>query len=174
MCAFVDDANADFNWEKKKRHRLEIVNSKLVNELVVVKLSTNQYMQNYEKERKARELIEEVCDELAKEIGEDKVEIWREERVQMKLIDAKTDEIEEDESGRETVSHFEDQGSSDSAEESVENVNKNCMDNNFSGNGTEWEGNAYGDTPNTEISEVCSYPARQSKKVSSIARFWTN
>jgi hypothetical protein len=32
-------------------------------------------MQDYEKERKARELIEEVCDELAKEIGEDKAEI---------------------------------------------------------------------------------------------------
>ncbi|TKY57282.1 hypothetical protein E2542_SST21728 [Spatholobus suberectus] len=72
-------------------------------------------MQDYEKERKGRELIEEVCDELAKEIGEDKAEVealkresmklreeveeerkmlqmaevWREERVQMKLIDAK-------------------------------------------------------------------------------------
>ncbi|CAI9770339.1 unnamed protein product [Fraxinus pennsylvanica] len=63
----------------------------------------------------ARELIEEVCDELAKEIGEDKAEVeavrresmkfleeveeerkmlqmaevWREERVQMKLVDVK-------------------------------------------------------------------------------------
>ncbi|KAK8648579.1 hypothetical protein V6N13_129328 [Hibiscus sabdariffa] len=317
--AFVDDVKADLNREKKKRHRLEIVNSKLVNELAAAKLSAKQYMQNYEKERKARELIEEVCDELAKEIGEDKAEaeeikrdsislreevdeerkmlqmaeVWREERVQMKLIDAKvaleerysqmnkliadletflrsrtanldvkdmqeaeslrqaaqsvnieeikeftyepanpddifavfedvalaeadereieqctayspashaskvlmvspekntmkkdsimrhskaqfyqTDEIEEDDSGWETVSHFEDQGSSYSPEESAASVNKNCRDSNFSGSGTEWEGNAYGDTPNTEISEVCSYPARQSKKVSSIARLW--
>ncbi|KAE8680218.1 ubiquitin thioesterase OTU1 isoform 1 [Hibiscus syriacus] len=315
---FVDDVKADLNREKKKRQRLEIVNSKLVNELTAAKLSAKQYMQDYEKERKARELIEEVCDELAKEIGEDKAEaeeikresmklreeadeerkmlqmaeVWREERVQMKLVDAKValekrysqinkliadletflksrtgnldlkdtreaeslrqaaqlvkveeikeftyepsnpddifavfedvalaetnereieqctayspashaskvmvspemnmmkkdvimrhsnaqfnqnDEIEEDESGWETVSHFEDQGSSCSPEESAASVNKNHRDSNFSGSGTEWEGNAYGDTPNTEISEVCSYPARQSRKVSSIARLW--
>ncbi|KAK0602676.1 hypothetical protein LWI29_035875 [Acer saccharum] len=74
-----------------------------------------RYRQDYDKERKARELIEEVCDELAKEIGEDKAEVealkresmklweeledkrkmlqmaevWHEERVQMKLVDAK-------------------------------------------------------------------------------------
>lgn len=74
-----------------------------------------RYLQEYEKERKARELMEEVCDELAKEIADDKaevealkretqktrdeieeerkmlqmVEVWREDRVQMKLLDAK-------------------------------------------------------------------------------------
>ncbi|TYJ48723.1 hypothetical protein E1A91_A01G083800v1 [Gossypium mustelinum] len=317
--AFVDDVKADLNQEKKKRQRLEIVNSKLVNELAAAKLSAKQYMQDYEKERKARELIEEVCDELAKEIGEDKAEleaikrdsmklreevdeerkmlqmaeVWREERVQMKLIDAKValeerysqmnkliadletflrsrtgnldtkdmqeaeslrqaadsvnvkeikeftyepanpddifavfedvafgeanereiepftayspashaskvlmvspemsmmkkdsimehsnalfdqnDEIEEDESGWETVSHLEDQGSSYSPEGSVASVTRNHRDSNFSGSGTEWEENACGDTPITEISEVCSLPARQSKKASSITRLW--
>ncbi|KAE8654234.1 hypothetical protein F3Y22_tig00117056pilonHSYRG01187 [Hibiscus syriacus] len=315
--AFVDDVKAELNREKKKRQRLEIVNSKLVNELAAAKLSAKRYVQDYEKERKARELIEEVCDELAKEIGEDKAEaekikrdsmklreevdeerkmlqmaeVWREERVQMKLIDAKValeerysqmnkliadletflrsrtgnlhmkelreaeslrqaaqsvnveeikeftyepanpddifsvfedvlaeanereieqctaystashaskvhtpspemkmmkkdsmarhsnaqynqnDEIEEDESGWETVSHFEDQGSSYSPEESAASASKIHRDSNFSGSGTEWEGNAYGDTPNTETSEVCSLPARQSK-VLSIARLW--
>ncbi|TYI42398.1 hypothetical protein ES332_A01G095300v1 [Gossypium tomentosum] len=317
--AFVDDVKADLNQEKKKWQRLEIVNSKLVNELAAAKLSAKQYMQDYEKERKARELIEEVCDELAKEIGEDKAEleaikrdsmklreevdeerkmlqmaeVWREERVQMKLIDAKValeerysqmnkliadletflrsrtgnldtkdmqeaeslrqaadsvnvkeikeftyepanpddifavfedvafgeanereiepftayspashaskvlmvspemsmmkkdsimehsnalfdqnDEIEEDESGWETVSHLEDQGSSYSPEGSVASVTRNHRDSNFSGSGTEWEENACGDTPITEISEVCSLPARQSKKASSITRLW--
>ncbi|MBA0816524.1 hypothetical protein Gohar_001177, partial [Gossypium harknessii] len=113
--AFVNDVKADLNREKKNRQRLEIVSSKLVKELAAAKLSAKQYMQDYEKERKDRELIEEVCDELAKEIGEDKTEVealkrdsmklrdevdeerkmlqmaevWREERVQMKLIDAK-------------------------------------------------------------------------------------
>ncbi|KAH1121117.1 hypothetical protein J1N35_004277 [Gossypium stocksii] len=317
--AFVDDVKADLNREKKKRQRLEIVNSKLVNELAAAKLSVKQYMQDYEKERKARELIEEVCDELAKEIGEDKAEVeaikrdsmklreevdeerkmlqmaevWREERVQMKLIDAKValeerysqmnkliadletflrsrtgnldtedmqeagslrqaaelvnvkeikeftyepanpddifavfedvafgeanereiepftayspashaskvllvspemnmmkkdsimkhsnalfdqnDEIEEDESGWETVSHLEDQGSSYSPEGSAASVTRNHRDSNFSGSGTEWEENACGDTPVTEFSEVCSLPARQSKKASSITRLW--
>ncbi|GAB4846153.1 hypothetical protein Ancab_025151 [Ancistrocladus abbreviatus] len=113
--AFIDDIKSELNREKKNRQRLEIVNSKLVNELAEAKLSARRYMQDYEKERKARELIAEVCDELAKEIGEDKAEVdalkkecmkireevederkmlqmaevWREERVQMKLVDAK-------------------------------------------------------------------------------------
>ncbi|XP_015082878.1 uncharacterized protein LOC107026430 [Solanum pennellii] len=113
--AIIDDMKADLSREKKNRQRLEIVNSKLVNELADAKLSAKRYLQDYEKERKGRELIEEVCEELAKEIGEDKAEVealkreshslreevdeerkmlqmaevWREERVQMKLVDAK-------------------------------------------------------------------------------------
>ncbi|KAG8365083.1 hypothetical protein BUALT_Bualt18G0067300 [Buddleja alternifolia] len=113
--AIIDDMKADLSREKKSRQRLEIVNSKLVNEMADAKLSAKRYLQEYEKERKARELIEEVCDELAKEIGEDKAEVeelkresmklreevederkmlqmaevWREERIQMKLVDAK-------------------------------------------------------------------------------------
>ncbi|XP_058209685.1 uncharacterized protein LOC131322392 isoform X2 [Rhododendron vialii] len=111
----IDDIKSDLNRERKNRQRLEMVNSKMVNELADVKLLSKRYMQEYEKEKKARELIEEVCDELAKEIGEDKTEVedlkresmklreevdeerkmlqmaevWREERVQMKLVDAK-------------------------------------------------------------------------------------
>nr|GMC72454.1 eukaryotic translation initiation factor 5B-like isoform X1 [Ipomoea batatas] len=113
--AILDDLKAELKREMKNRQRLEIVNSKLVNELADAKVSVKRYMQDLEKEQKARELIEEVCDELAKEIGEDKAEIealkresaklheevdderkmlqmaevWREERVQMKLVDAK-------------------------------------------------------------------------------------
>ncbi|KAE8704355.1 ubiquitin thioesterase OTU1 isoform 1 [Hibiscus syriacus] len=292
--AFVDDVKADLNWEKKKRQRLEIVNSKLVNELAAAKLSAKQYMQDYEKERKARELIEEVCDELAKEMVEDKAEVeeikresmklreevdeerkmlqmaevWREERVQMKLIDAKVEleerysqmnklvadletflrsrtgnldlkELREAESLRQAAqsvnveeikeftyepsnpddifSVFEDVALAETNEREIEqctayspashaskvhmvspemNMMKKDVitrhsnaqfnqndeieedesgwetDSNLSGSGTELEGNAYGDTPNTEISKVCSYPARQSKNVSSIARLW--
>ncbi|KAL0909561.1 hypothetical protein M5K25_020441 [Dendrobium thyrsiflorum] len=113
--AIIDSMKSDLSRERKNRHRGEIVNSKLVNELAEAKLSAKRLMQDYEKERKARELTEEVCEELAKEIGEDKAEVealkrdsmkireeveeerkmlqmaevWREERVQMKLLDAK-------------------------------------------------------------------------------------
>ncbi|KAG8637027.1 hypothetical protein MANES_15G072000v8 [Manihot esculenta] len=317
--AFVDDIKADLNRERKNRQRLEIVNSKLVNELADAKVSAKRFMLDYEKERKARELVEEVCDELAKEIGEDKAEVealkreslklreevdeerkmlqmaevWREERVQMKLVDVKVlleekyshmnklvadlesflrsrnaapdlkevkeaeslihaaaslniqdikdftyeppnpddifsvfeevnsgetnereieqcvayspashaskihtvspevnminkdgsdrhsdafidqnGEIEEDESGWETVSHLEDQGSSYSPEGSVPSINRNRRDSILSGSGTEWEENACDETPLTEISELCSVPARQLKKVSSIAKLW--
>ncbi|XP_071703140.1 uncharacterized protein [Rutidosis leptorrhynchoides] len=113
--AVIDDVKGELSRERKNRQRTEVVNSKLVNELTAVKLSAKRYMQDYEKERKAREILEEVCDELANEIGEDKAEVedlkresmklredvdderkmlqmaevWREERVQMKLVDAK-------------------------------------------------------------------------------------
>ncbi|PKA46717.1 Uncharacterized protein AXF42_Ash019700 [Apostasia shenzhenica] len=111
----IDAMKEDLNREKKNRQRLEILNTKVVNELAEAKLSAKKLLQEYEKERKARELVEEVCNELAKEIGDDKVEVetlkmesmktreeieeerkmlqmaevWREERVQMKLVDAK-------------------------------------------------------------------------------------
>lgn len=317
--AFIDDLKAEVNRERKNRQRIEILNSKLVNELADAKLSAKRFMQDYEKERKARELIEEVCDELAKEIGEDKAEVealkreslklreeveeerkmlqmaevWREERVQMKLVDAKValeqkyshmnklvadlekfltsrtatpdakdmreaellrqaaasvniqdikefsyeppnsddifsvfeevnfgeqnereiepcvayspvshasrihtvspevngisknfikghvnvfadhnGDIEEDESGWETVSHIEDQGSSYSPEGSASSVNKNRRESNISGSGTEWEDNVDEETPITEISEVCLVPTKQFKKGSSITRLW--
>ncbi|KAL1811465.1 uncharacterized protein LOC108227907 [Daucus carota subsp. sativus] len=315
--AVIDDIKDDLNRERKNRQRTEMVNSKLVNELADVKLSAKRYMQDFEKERKARGLIEEVCDELAKEIGEDKAEVealkreslnlrdelederkmlqmaevWREERVQMKLVDAKVTleekfaqmnnliadletlkgsiidieerrkveqlrqaaasvnikdireftyepsnpediysifedanfgepiereiedcgiyspashgskahsvspkasnfykkdvtqkysnaslshngELEDDDSGWETVSHVDDQGSSFSPDGSDPSVNKMYRDSNVSGSGTEWEDNAGRETPITEISEVCSEPTVQQKKVSSISRMW--
>ncbi|XP_057550874.1 uncharacterized protein LOC130828868 isoform X1 [Amaranthus tricolor] len=317
--AIIDDCKADLSRERKNRQRLEIVNSKLVNELAEAKLSAKRFMQDYEKERKARELIEEVCDELAKEIGEDKsevdslkkecikireevederrmlqmAEVWREERVQMKLVDAKVAldqkysqmnylvtelekflrskdvslnmnemreveqfrraaasikiqdlkeftyepsnpddifavvgemvkgesnvrEIEscvdysptshasnfntkshetnnyskeriqrhsnvygnqsggmyDDESGWETASHLEDQGSSYSPEGSTMSVNRMARDSNVSGSCTEWEEQVGDETPITEVSEVCSAPSKQVRKVKSITRLW--
>ncbi|KAE9614795.1 hypothetical protein Lalb_Chr04g0248451 [Lupinus albus] len=316
---YIHDMKSELNRERKSRQRIEIVNSRLVNELANVKLSAKRYMQDYEKEKKARELIEEVCDELAKEIGEDKAEVealkresfkfreeveeerrmlqmaevWREERVQMKLIDAKialeekysymnklvadletflksrglnpnskemreaqslqqaaaamniqdikgfsyeppnsedmfaifdenfgehierdiepcvshsstshaskilrvspeanlgskdgiqsrsgvfmgdNGDIDGEESGWETVSHAEDQGSSYSPEGSAQSLSKNHRESNVSRRSVlEWEQNAGEETPITEISEVCSIPTKQSKKVSSIARLW--
>ncbi|KAG6685761.1 hypothetical protein I3842_12G128300 [Carya illinoinensis] len=316
---FIDDLKAELNRERKNRQRIEVVNSKLVNELADTKLSAKRFMQDYEKERKARELIEEVCDELVKEIGEDKTEVevlkresmklleeveeerrmlqmaevWREERVQMKLVDAKvaleekysqmsklvadlekfmrprsssldgkemrevdllreaaasvniqlikefsyeppnSDDIfsvfedvnfaesnereiepciayspaspaskihtvspvvnviskdriqrhshtfvdengdmEEDESGWETVSHLEDQGSSYSLEGTAPYVIKNSQQSNVSRSRMEWDENAGQEPQITEIREVLSVPTGQLKNVSSITRLW--
>ncbi|XP_062231782.1 uncharacterized protein LOC133929157 [Phragmites australis] len=113
--SILDAVKGDLNRERKNRQRAEIMNSKLMGELSELKSVAKRYLQDYEKERKARELMEEVCDELAKEIADDKAEVealksesmkmrdeveeerkmlqmaevWREERVQMKLVDAK-------------------------------------------------------------------------------------
>lgn len=111
----LDAIKEELNRERKQRQRAEMMNSKLLNDLSEMKFAAKRYLQDYEKERKARVLMEEVCDELAKEITEDKAEVeamrsesmkirdeleeekkmlqmaevWREERVQMKLVDAK-------------------------------------------------------------------------------------
>ncbi|XP_071682873.1 uncharacterized protein [Lolium perenne] len=113
--AVLEDMKANLDHEKKNRRRLELINMKLVSELKETKMSANQLLQEYDEERKTRELTEEVCNELAREVEEDKAEIealkhdsmklreevdeerkmlqmaevWREERVQMKLVDAK-------------------------------------------------------------------------------------
>lgn len=111
----VDDLKNELGRERKNRHKMEIFSSKLINQVANAKLSAKQIMQNYEEEKRLRELMEEVCSELAKQIGEDEAsveglkreykkvceeveeerkmwqmaEVWREEHVQMKLVDAK-------------------------------------------------------------------------------------
>lgn len=111
----IDAMKEDLSRERKCRKRLEIINTKLVKEVADAKFSAKQFLEEYEKETKARLLMEEVCNELAKEIEDDKAEVealkfeslknreeveeerkmlqiaevWREERVQMKLLDAK-------------------------------------------------------------------------------------
>ncbi|WVZ11545.1 hypothetical protein V8G54_016075 [Vigna mungo] len=94
--------------ERRSKERMESLNSKLVHELAEAKLYAEQFMINYKEERRKREIIEEVCNGLAMQIGEDRAklegireemeeerkmfhmaEMWREESIQMKLLDAK-------------------------------------------------------------------------------------
>ncbi|KAG6594659.1 hypothetical protein SDJN02_10628 [Cucurbita argyrosperma subsp. argyrosperma] len=101
--------------EKETNHRTEVLNANLEKELGEAKENAKKYKQEYEKEKRNRELLEEVCAEMAKQIVGDKAkvealkresmklceeveeernmlqmaEVWREERIQMKLIDAK-------------------------------------------------------------------------------------
>lgn len=111
----VDELEEQLNRERKSCQRMLTINSKLIDEVADAKLAAKLLFEEYERERKSRELMEEVCNELAKEIAEDKAEVeaikkesikmqeeveeerrmlqlaevWREERVQMKLFDAK-------------------------------------------------------------------------------------
>ncbi|XP_031247497.1 uncharacterized protein LOC116111777 [Pistacia vera] len=115
MRAIIDNLKDELSVGMKSRERIDIINSKLVKELANSKSSEKQLMKDYEEEKMARELMEEVCNELANKIGEDKTEmevlksetfkfreeleeerrmlqlaeVWREERVQMKLVDAR-------------------------------------------------------------------------------------
>ncbi|KAI4298680.1 hypothetical protein L6164_032212 [Bauhinia variegata] len=113
--AMIDDLNDKLARERRSRERMELLNSKLAQELAESHLSSKQIVKNYEEEKRSREIMEETCNELAKRVGEDKAkleelewesmkiseelekersmlqmaDLWREERVQMKLQDAK-------------------------------------------------------------------------------------
>ncbi|PAN09179.1 hypothetical protein PAHAL_2G001900 [Panicum hallii] len=105
----------ELSAERAHRRQLEQANAKLMRDLAEARSSAKQQAQSYEMERKARELMEEACSELTREVEEDQAEVellrreclrmreemeeerrmlqmaevWREERVQMKLSDAK-------------------------------------------------------------------------------------
>ncbi|OWM69021.1 uncharacterized protein LOC116210734 [Punica granatum] len=101
--------------ERKLRRQTERLNKKLGNELLETKANLSKAVKELESERRAKEILEQVCDELAQGIGEDRAEVeqlkresakvleeveqeremlqladvLREERVQMKLSEAK-------------------------------------------------------------------------------------
>ncbi|KAL6566972.1 hypothetical protein OROMI_015376 [Orobanche minor] len=105
----------ELDTERKLRRQTERLNKKLGRDLAETKESLLKADKNLESEKRAREILEQVCDELARGIGEDRAEveemkrqsakvceevekeremlqladILREERVQMKLSEAK-------------------------------------------------------------------------------------
>ncbi|CAO1940083.1 unnamed protein product [Urochloa humidicola] len=111
----VADLREELSAERAHRRQLEQANARLVREAAEARSLARQQAQSYEAERKAREVMEEACSELTREVEEDQAEVellrreclrmrqemeeerrmlqmaevWREERVQMKLSDAK-------------------------------------------------------------------------------------
>ncbi|KAK9088128.1 hypothetical protein Scep_027210 [Stephania cephalantha] len=113
--AAVETIAGDVEVEKKLRRRSESLNKKLGVELAEAKAALSKVVEELESEKKARRIMEEVCDELAQGIGDDKAKVeemkresekvreevekeremlqladlLREERLQMKLSEAK-------------------------------------------------------------------------------------
>ncbi|KAJ4971216.1 hypothetical protein NE237_004315 [Protea cynaroides] len=111
----IDSVAGDLDIERKLRRRAESLNKKLGKELAETKASLSKVIKEFESERRVREVMEEACEALARNIGEDKAEVeelkresakvreevekeremlqladvLREERVQMKLSEAK-------------------------------------------------------------------------------------
>ncbi|CAL0303996.1 unnamed protein product [Lupinus luteus] len=101
--------------EKKIRRQTERLNKKIAKEMADVKASHLKLSKELEREKRAKEIMEQTCDELARGIGEDRAQVQelkresakaqeevekeremlqladvlREERVQMKLSEAK-------------------------------------------------------------------------------------
>ncbi|OMO82425.1 hypothetical protein CCACVL1_11956 [Corchorus capsularis] len=113
--AAIESIAGELEVERKLRRRFESLNKKLGQELAETKTSLLKSVKELESEKKARVVIEQVCDELARDISEDQVEkeelkresakvreevekeremmqladVLREQRVQMKLSEAK-------------------------------------------------------------------------------------
>lgn len=111
----VTSIGGELKVEKKLRKQTERLNKKLGNELADTKAALLKALNELRGEKRAREILEQVCDELAKGIGEERDEmeemkresakvreevekeremlqladVLREERVQMKLLEAK-------------------------------------------------------------------------------------
>ncbi|KAJ7948032.1 Golgin family A protein [Quillaja saponaria] len=101
--------------EKKLRNQTERLNKKIGKELADTRASLLKVTKELEREKRAKEILQQICDELARGIGEDRAQVeelkresakvWeemekeremlqiadvlREERVQMKLSEAK-------------------------------------------------------------------------------------
>lgn len=101
--------------EKKLRRQTERLNKRIGSDLADTKAALSKAMKEREREKRAKEILEQVCDELARGIGEDRAQVeelkresekvreevekerqmlqladvLREERVQMKLSEAK-------------------------------------------------------------------------------------
>ncbi|KAL6207115.1 hypothetical protein ACLB2K_024360 [Fragaria x ananassa] len=113
--AVIKDLMRELSRERRSRQQMENLGTNLISRLAKAKLSADHFMKTYEEEKKNRRTMEQVCSELAEYIRENKAErkalkresmkvvdeldeerkmlqmaeAWREERVQMKLIDAK-------------------------------------------------------------------------------------
>ncbi|KAJ9541356.1 hypothetical protein OSB04_027862 [Centaurea solstitialis] len=113
--AAIESVAGELEVERKLRRRSESLNKKLGQELAETKASFAKALKELESEKRAREIMEQVCDELAVDMGEDRAEAeelkresvkvheevereremlqladkLREERVQMKLAEAK-------------------------------------------------------------------------------------
>ncbi|KAL3518589.1 hypothetical protein ACH5RR_021178 [Cinchona calisaya] len=115
MRSAIKSVAGELQIEKKLKHQTERLNKKLGRELADTKTALLRANKELESEKRAREILEQVCDELARGVGEDRAtveefkresakvreevekeremlhlaDVLREERVQMKLLEAK-------------------------------------------------------------------------------------
>ncbi|XP_022987001.1 uncharacterized protein LOC111484580 isoform X1 [Cucurbita maxima] len=116
--------------EKKRRRQAERLNKSIAKELADTKALVSKLRRDLQREKRAKEILEQICEELAAGIGEDRaeleelkresakvreevekeremlrlVDVLREERVQMKLSEAKF-EFEEKNAAVERLKH---------------------------------------------------------------------
>ncbi|XP_020221094.1 uncharacterized protein LOC109803832 [Cajanus cajan] len=69
--AIINDLEDKLVMERRSRKKMVIQNTKLAHELAKAKLSAKQFMTKYNKQKKERKLLREVCNEFAMQIREE-------------------------------------------------------------------------------------------------------
>ncbi|MFS7908152.1 putative protein BRANCHLESS TRICHOME [Helianthus anomalus] len=83
----IESIAGELEVEKKIRRRAESLNKKLRQELAETKASFAKVLKELESEKRAREIMEQVCDELAVDFGEDQAEAeLKRELVKLRLF----------------------------------------------------------------------------------------
>lgn len=83
--AAIGSVARELEVERKLRRRLESLNAKLGKELAEIKSSFMKAVKELESEKRARELTEQVCDELARNIDEDRAEVEKLKRESVRV-----------------------------------------------------------------------------------------
>lgn len=87
--AAVESISGELEIERKLRRRLETLNKKLGKELAEIKTSFLKAAEELESEKRAREITEQVCDELARNIDEERAEVEMLKRDSVKPFESK-------------------------------------------------------------------------------------
>lgn len=92
--AAIESVAGELEVERKLRRRFESLNKKLGRELAETKSSLLKVVKELESEKRAREIMEQVCDDLANDVGDDKLEVEEMQRESTKLCDSTKKERE--------------------------------------------------------------------------------
>ncbi|XP_058209819.1 uncharacterized protein At5g41620 isoform X2 [Rhododendron vialii] len=94
--AAIESVAGELEVERKLRRRFESLNKKLGNELAETKSSLLKAVNELESEKRARGIMEQICDDIARDIGDDKDEVQKMKRESVRI----NEEVEND---RETL-----------------------------------------------------------------------
>ncbi|GFZ02517.1 hypothetical protein Acr_15g0011250 [Actinidia rufa] len=83
--AAIESVAGELEVERKLRRRFESLNKKVGKELAETKASFVKAVKELESEKRAREVIEQVCDDLARDVGDDKADVEQMKRESVKI-----------------------------------------------------------------------------------------
>ncbi|XP_039051481.1 uncharacterized protein At5g41620-like [Hibiscus syriacus] len=85
--AAIESIAGELEVERKLRRRFESLNKKLGKELAETKTSLLKSVKELENEKRTREVMEQVCDELTRDISDDKAEMEELKRESVKVLE---------------------------------------------------------------------------------------